>query len=128
VKLTISETPDGIKVANCYIGATITGISYKDSRLCYANNRGFLIDVFTVKDACISSYFSEVIINTDINKPDIYQCMKQELVIEITFGHGRTREYDFSKLDDKLKFMPYIDVYKSARIITYDLQGVKATK
>ena len=131
-----AEYEDARKVASCYVGVEVESrvagfldsVSYDYENSVYVF-RTQEIYVGNSRRANWSRYKQDSItIDTSVNQPCIYMCMKHGLRVEVEDEYFETTQYDLSELDDKRDLMSDTDLcgIKSIKILGLeDMKGVE---
>ncbi len=123
MKIKITNTPEGLKVASCYIGAEVTYSKDSDSKFIGVTDLGyFVIDWDDGYEPSLIEY-EQITLDTEANQPCIYACMREGLRVEVD---GTV--YDFSDHEENGAFQliqdKYLNRIKSIEILG-DFEGVE---
>ena len=122
MKIKITNTADGLKLASCYVGSKLVG--FDEDRILVGVDGRYQYP-FYVTDLC---QYEEITIDLSTSQPCIYQCMKQGLRVEIDFfSHGVLR-FDFSLMSEQVIVLEVLrqgDKIQSIKILGLeDMEGV----
>ena len=126
MKIKITNTEDGRKLASCFIGSKLVG--FDEDRILVGVDGRYQYP-FYVTDLC---QYEEITLDLSTSQPCIYQCMKQGLKVEAYFVYGKggfsgVGTYDLSDIDEQRELleMKKLGYIKSIKILDLDkMDGV----